>query len=117
MVIKANQDDLTVARSTSRVESTESWIKSTKSIAVRTGTSGAEIVITTDFHAWGGFGIVAGLSMWGYRVISTIGKKITELTSTRGFAVELAAASLVLFSSKLGLPIPVSHALWEKSWE
>lgn len=71
----------------------------------------AEIVIPTDVLAWGGFGIVAGLMMWGYRVIATIGKKITELTPTRGFAAEFAAASVVLGASKLGLPISATHTL------
>ncbi|KAE9454134.1 hypothetical protein C3L33_13965, partial [Rhododendron williamsianum] len=75
------------------------------------GTGGAEIVIPHDVLAWGGFGIVAGLTMWGYRVIATIGKKITELTPTRGFAAEFAAASVVLFASKLGLPISATHTL------
>lgn len=75
------------------------------------GTGGAEIVIPPDVLAWGGFGIVAGLMMWGYRVIATIGKKITELTPTRGFAAEFAAASVVLFASKLGLPISATHTL------
>ncbi|KAL6351476.1 hypothetical protein AAG906_040830 [Vitis piasezkii] len=75
------------------------------------GTGGSEIVIPLDVLAWGGFGIVAGLMMWGYRVISTIGKKITELTPTRGFAAEFAAASVVLFASKLGLPISATHTL------
>ncbi|XP_019422713.1 PREDICTED: inorganic phosphate transporter 2-1, chloroplastic-like [Lupinus angustifolius] len=74
-------------------------------------TGGAEIVIPTDVLAWGGFGIIAGLMMWGYRVIATIGKKITELTPTRGFAAEFAAASVVLFASKLGLPISATHTL------
>lgn len=74
--------------------------------------SGAEIVIIPlDVLAWGGLGIVAGLTMWGYRVIATIGKKITELTPTRGFAAEFAAASVVLFASKLGLPISATHTL------
>ncbi|EEF34488.1 chloroplast phosphate transporter, putative [Ricinus communis] len=75
------------------------------------GASGTEIVIPTDVLAWGGFGIVAGLTMWGYRVIATIGKKITELTPTRGFAAEFAAASVVLVASKLGLPISATHTL------
>lgn len=73
--------------------------------------SGSEIVIPLDVLAWGGFGIVAGLMMWGYRVIATIGKKITELTPTRGFAAEFAAASVVLVASKLGLPISATHTL------
>lgn len=75
------------------------------------GASGTEVVIPIDVLAWGGFGIVAGLMMWGYRVIATIGKKITELTPTRGFAAEFAAASVVLFASKLGLPISATHTL------
>ncbi|XP_043703570.1 inorganic phosphate transporter 2-1, chloroplastic-like [Telopea speciosissima] len=72
---------------------------------------GTEIIIPIDVLAWGGFGIVAGLMMWGYRVIATIGEKITELTPTRGFAAEFAAASVVLFASKLGLPISATHTL------
>lgn len=75
------------------------------------GATGAEIVIPMDILAWGGFGIVAGLMMWGYRVMATIGKKITELTPTRGFAAEFAAASVVLLASKLGLPISATHTL------
>jgi len=74
-------------------------------------TGGGEILIPIDVLAWGGFGIVAGLMMWGYRVISTIGNKITELTPTRGFAAEFAAASVVLGASKLGLPISATHTL------
>lgn len=73
--------------------------------------TGAEVVIPNDVLAWGGFGIVAGLMMWGYRVIATIGKKITELTPTRGFAAEFAAASVVVVASKLGLPISATHTL------
>ena len=42
--------------------------------------------------ALGGIGIVFGLATWGYRVMETVGKKITELTPSRGFAAELAAA-------------------------
>ncbi|XP_078432492.1 phosphate transporter 2;1 [Wolffia australiana] len=72
---------------------------------------GAQVAIPNDVLAWGGFGIVAGLMMWGYRVIATIGRKITELTPTRGFAAEFAAASVVVVASKLGLPISATHTL------
>ena len=59
----------------------------------------------------GGIGIVLGLATWGWRVIETIGKKITELTPMRGFAAELGAGITILFASKLGLPISTTHAL------
>jgi PiT family inorganic phosphate transporter len=38
----------------------------------------------------GGVGIVIGLATYGYKVMETVGKKITELTPSRGFAAELA---------------------------
>eukprot|EP01018_Ginkgo_biloba_P040644 Gb_22396 [translate_table: standard] len=72
---------------------------------------GGDMVVPLDVLAWGGFGIVAGLTVWGYTVIATIGKKITELTPTRGFAAEFAAASVVVIASKLGLPISATHTL------
>lgn len=59
----------------------------------------------------GGAGIVFGLATWGWRVIETIGKKITELTPTRGFSAEFGAATTILLASKIGLPISTTHAL------
>ena len=59
----------------------------------------------------GGIGIVVGLSTWGWRVIETIGKKITELTPTRGFSAEIGSALTIIIASKLGLPISTTHAL------
>lgn len=61
--------------------------------------------------AIGGFGIVIGLATWGWRVIETIGKKITELTPTRGFSAEFGAAVTILLASRLGLPISTTHTL------
>lgn len=61
--------------------------------------------------ALGGFGIVVGLATWGWRVMETIGKKITELTPTRGFAAEFGAAVTVVIASRLGLPISTTHTL------
>lgn len=59
----------------------------------------------------GATGIVIGLATWGWRVISTVGKKITELTPSRGFAAELAAASTVVIASGTGIPISTTHTL------
>jgi PiT family inorganic phosphate transporter len=59
----------------------------------------------------GGIGIVVGLATWGWRVIDTIGKKITELTPTRGFAAEFGAAVTILVASRQGLPISTTHTL------
>jgi phosphate/sulfate permease len=61
--------------------------------------------------AFGGLGIVVGLATWGWRVIETIGKKITELTPTRGFCAEFGAATTILLASKCGLPISTTHCL------
>jgi len=61
--------------------------------------------------ALGGVGIVIGLATWGWRVIETIGKKITELTPTRGFCAEFGAASTILIASKLGIPVSTTHCL------
>ncbi len=59
----------------------------------------------------GAVGIVVGLATYGYKVIATIGKEITELTPSRGFAAELAAATTVVSASGLGLPISTTHTL------
>lgn len=59
----------------------------------------------------GAGGIVVGLATYGYKVIATIGKKITELTPSRGFAAELGTASTVVLASATGLPISTTHTL------
>ena len=61
--------------------------------------------------AIGGLGIVIDLATWGYRVMETVGKKITELTPSRGFAAQLAAASTIVLASRLGIPISTTHTL------
>jgi PiT family inorganic phosphate transporter len=59
----------------------------------------------------GGGGIVVGLATYGFRVMATVGRKITELTPSRGFAAELGAASTVVIASASGLPISTTHTL------
>lgn len=59
----------------------------------------------------GGAGIVAGLAVWGKKVIATIGENIISLKPSGGFCAELATATTILLASKLGLPVSTSHAL------
>jgi len=59
----------------------------------------------------GGIGIVVGLVTWGYKVMATIGRNITELTPSRGFAAELAAATTVVVASGTGIPVSTTHTL------
>jgi phosphate/sulfate permease len=68
-------------------------------------------IVPSWLLALGGIGIVIGLATWGWRVMETIGKKITELTPTRGFCAEFGAATTILVASKLGLPISTTHCL------
>lgn len=61
--------------------------------------------------ALGGAAIVFGLVTYGRRVVATIGRRITEITPSRGFSAELSAAATILFASHMGLPISTTHTL------
>ncbi len=58
----------------------------------------------------GGVGIAVGIGLLGYKVMSTVGEKITLLTNTRGFSVQFGAATTVLAASNLGMPVSTTHA-------
>ncbi len=77
---------------------------------VKTGSVGTEVQVPAFLLLFGGVGILCGIWMAGYRVMDTLGKKITTLTNTRGFSVEFAAATTVLIASKMGLPVSTTHA-------
>ncbi len=78
---------------------------------IDTGTIAAKSVMPSWVLLLGGLGIVAGLATYGYKVIATVGRKITELTPSRGFAAELGAAATVVFASATGLPVSTTHTL------
>lgn len=59
----------------------------------------------------GGVGIIAGLAVFGRKVIHTVGQKITEITPSRGFAAEFGASLTILFGTIMGLPLSTTHVL------
>jgi len=75
--------------------------------------SGGEVAQKSELPLWilflGGGGIVVGLATMGYRVMQTIGSKITQLTPSRGFCATLAAAATVVLASRTGLPVSTTH--------
>ncbi|HKJ18666.1 MAG TPA: inorganic phosphate transporter [Xanthomonadales bacterium] len=77
--------------------------------------SSGEVAQQSPLATWvlllGAIGIVVGLSTYGWRVIKTVGRKITELTPSRGFAAELATATTVVLASGTGIPISTTHTL------
>ncbi len=77
----------------------------------KTGVVGAKSALDSWVLMLGGLGIVIGLATFGRHVIATVGKKITQLTPSRGFAAELAAATTIVIASGTGIPISTTHTL------
>ncbi len=77
--------------------------------------SGGSVAQESRLPFWiiaiGAIGIVAGLAMYGRKVMATVGSGITELTPSHGFAATLAAAITVVVASGTGLPISTTHTL------
>jgi len=78
---------------------------------LQTGKFASQTPVPLWVLGMGGIGIVIGLATWGWRVMLTIGKKITELTPSRGFSAEFATAITIVLASKLGLPVSTTHTL------
>ncbi len=79
--------------------------------AAQTGSIAAKSALPLWVLMLGGGGIVIGLATFGRHVIATVGKKITQLTPSRGFAAELAAATTIVIASGTGIPISTTHTL------
>jgi PiT family inorganic phosphate transporter len=77
----------------------------------QSGVVGASAALPLWILVLGGTGIVIGLATFGVNVIATVGRKITQLTPSRGFAAELAAATTIVIASGTGLPVSTTHTL------
>jgi len=52
-----------------------------------------------------------GTALGGWRIIRTMGLKVVELRPIDGFAAETAAASIIEFASRLGIPVSTTHVI------
>jgi len=78
---------------------------------LKTGVIDAKVPVPLWILSLGGFGIVMGLATYGYRVMMTVGTKITEITPSRGVAADIAATATVLVCTRLSLPVSTTHTL------
>ncbi|HCL57922.1 MAG TPA: phosphate permease [Spirochaetia bacterium] len=84
-------------------------------IAAIVSSLGSNLMKDNQIPVWilgvGAGGIILGLFTYGYKVMRTMGEKITEISPTRGFSAEFGAAFTVLLGSKLGLPVSTTHTI------
>jgi len=59
--------------------------------------------------AMGGFGIALGLAVYGYKIIQAIGVKLCKISPSRGVAIELASALVIITGSRLEIPLSTTH--------
>jgi len=58
----------------------------------------------------GAIGIVIGLALFGYKVIISIGYRLTKLSPSRGFAIQLSTCLVVVTASYLGIPVSTTQS-------
>ena len=78
---------------------------------LKTGSVEMKVPVPLWILMLGGAGIVLGLGTYGYRVMATVGTKITEITPTRGVAADIAATATVLICTRMKLPVSTTHTL------
>ena len=55
--------------------------------------------------------IAIGTATGGWRIIRTMGTRITHLTPVQGFAAETSAATIIEIATRFGIPISTTHAI------
>ncbi len=78
-------------------------------IVIQTQKVEMQVAIPLWLLLLGGVGLAFGVYTWGYRVMETVGEKITSITPTRGFSAEFGTATTVLLCSRLGMPVSTTH--------
>lgn len=92
------------------------WICSIAPVAAvisiyQTGDLGSKSPVPKWILGYGGVGLVLGLLIYGYKVMKTIGYKLTALSPSRGSSAELASSLMVVTASYMGIPVSVFEFL------
>ncbi|MEC8977867.1 MAG: inorganic phosphate transporter, partial [Pseudomonadota bacterium] len=59
----------------------------------------------------GASGVVLGLITYGYKIMDTVGSKITQLTPSRGFVAQFTTSAIIMIASSLGLPVSTTQTI------
>ena len=57
----------------------------------------------------GGVGIAIGLFVYGKKITYAIGEKLVKITPSRGVAIELSSALVIITGSRLKIPLSTTH--------
>jgi PiT family inorganic phosphate transporter len=75
----------------------------------------ANVITTNDVPGWVIFisaaAISLGTAVGGWRVMKTMGHRVVELEPVHGFAAETTAATVLLGTASLGMPVSTTHVI------
>ncbi|KAI9296212.1 PHO4-domain-containing protein [Neoconidiobolus thromboides FSU 785] len=77
----------------------------------QSGTINKEIPVPLWVVVFGGIAIDLGLCTYGYNIFKALGTKITYVSPSRGFSMELGTSLTVITASKIGLPVSTTHCI------
>jgi len=75
-----------------------------------TGALTSEAPVPQWVLVMGAVGIIIGLALFGYKVIISIGYRLTKLSPSRGFAIQLSTSFVVVLASYLGIPVSTTQS-------
>ncbi len=73
--------------------------------------SSARFTVPTWVIVLSATAMAAGTYAGGWRIIRTLGQRVTRLQPAEGFAAETVTATLLYFTARLGFPVSTTHAI------
>ncbi len=80
-------------------------------LAIYNETPTSEFVVPTWVILLGAGTLGLSTALGGWRILRTLGMRVTQLETYQGFAAETAAASTIAVSSQFGIPVSTTHAI------